>query len=163
MYANLSDDPLICTLINPDTLYSFNCFSHFALKEEDLSICDYLSLDYRWDCYSNYSFVTKDLSGCKNINKLATTSRFRCFYDYAKSYGDPSACDYINDPSPTITCYVGAMMNNTNLDYSTCSGVVVTQWRNKCYMQSAILNENPSLCNMIETESERNNCLSQVS
>jgi len=163
MYANLSDDPIVCTMISQDTVYSFNCFSYFAVKDEDFSLCNYLSLDYRWECYSNYSFITKDLSGCKNIDPLASTSRFRCFYDYAKSYGDPSACDPINDPSQTITCYVGAIMNNTDLDYSTCSRVVITQWRNKCYMQSAILNNNPSLCNMIQTESERNNCLNQVS
>jgi hypothetical protein len=161
-YANLTGDALICTSIAKDTIYAYTCLTSFAVKDKDLSLCNYLSLDDRWACYTNYSFETKDLSGCKNIDDLATTAKFKCFYDYAKHHGDPSACDHINDPSQTITCYVGAIMNNTNLDYTTCGGVVVTQWKNKCYMQSAKLNNDSNICNFIQTENERNNCMKEL-
>jgi hypothetical protein len=162
IYANLSGDGLICTSIQQDTIYSYNCLTSFAIKKEDLSYCDYLSLNDRWACYTNYSFVTNDLNGCKNIDMLATTARFKCFYDFAKYYGDPSACDPIKDPSPTITCYVAAIMNNTNLDYTKCGAVIISQWKNKCYMQSAKLKNDSSICNFIQTESERKNCFNEL-
>lgn len=161
IYAIKSDDSVVCSAIYPDTLYALECYSHFSVEKSDLSLCDGLSLNNRWACYTNYSFGTKDISGCVSIHRLATTARFKCFFEYAKSYGDPSACDLINVTAQTTTCYVGSILNNTNLNYETCKDVVRIQWKNKCYMESAIMNNDSSLCDYIETELERKSCLNE--
>jgi len=158
IYATETDDEVACTAITPNSIYALDCFSFFAINRSQYSICDSLTLNNRWACYSNFSIGTKLTSGCNAIDKLASTSRFRCFYDFAKLYGDPSACDLIGDVSQTLTCYVGAIMNNTALDYTKCANVVREEWKNKCYSQSAKIKNDSSICSYIETESEREHC-----
>jgi hypothetical protein len=158
IYAMKSDDNVICTAISPDSLYALECFSYFSVEKGDQSLCDMLSLDNKWACYTNYSLNSGDLSGCDSIHKLATTARFNCFFKYAKSRGDPSACDLISNLGQAGTCYVGSIMNNTLLDLETCKDVQVVDWKNKCFMQSAKLQNDTSICNFIETENERKSC-----
>lgn len=162
LYAIGVDDKVICTMTYPDSLYALNCHSYFASKLSDLSVCDSLSLNNRWDCYTNFSMGTTNVSGCVKIHRLATTSRFRCFFEFAKKWGDPSACDLINDPGQTTTCYVGSIMNNSNLDYQNCDDVDRTVWKNKCYTQSAKNNKDSTICDYITTELERKGCLAIV-
>jgi hypothetical protein len=157
-YAMEEDDSLICTQITSDTAYSLECLSYFATKESNLNLCNSLSLNNRWSCYTNYSFTTKDLTGCSSIDKLATTSRFRCFFEFAKMHGDPSACDSIEDPGQVTSCYVGSILNNLNLDHTKCAAINLDEWKNRCYLESARLNNDASFCNFIETENERKNC-----
>ena len=158
MYAIETNQSIICSQISPDTAYSLACASYFSVYESNLGICDTLSLNNRWICYTNYSFGTGDASGCKAIDALATTARFMCLFEFAKMFGDPSACDILNDVGQTTTCYVGSILSNPNLDYTKCSGVARDVWRNRCYLESAKLNNDPALCDFIATENERNNC-----
>ena len=163
IYAVETDDEATCNDITPNSIYALDCFSFFAINRSQYSICDSLTLNNRWACYSNFSIGTKLTSGCQAIDTLAYTSRFRCFYGYAKLYGDPSACDLIGDVSQTLTCYVGAIMNNTALDYTNCANIVKEQWKNKCYSQSAQNKNDSSICNYIETENEREGCKNLLS
>jgi len=162
IYATRTNDPHLCGAITPDNLYMLACVGYFVDKGADYGTCDVLTLNNRWNCYKNYSLGTGDVSGCVAIDKLATSSRFTCMYEFAKKWGDPSACDLINDAAQALTCYVGSMMNNSNLDYTHCQAVGPVVWRNKCYTQSAVLRGDTSLCDLIATENEKNSCISAV-
>lgn len=162
IYATRTNDSRLCSAITPDNLYMLACVGYFVGNGADYGTCDVLTLNNRWNCYKNYSLGTGDVSGCVAIDKLASSSRFSCMYEFAKKWGDPSACDLTNDPAQTLTCYVGAIMNNTNLDYTHCQAVAQVAWRNKCYMQSALLRGDASLCDLIATENEKNDCISAV-
>jgi hypothetical protein len=163
IYAVRTDNYLWCTATTPDSMYATWCYSHFASKNNTLTICDLgLSLDNRWDCYRNYSIENRNITGCSNINKLATSGLFNCFWSYAKLYGDASACDLMNDTGFRYSCYVGAIMNNTQLNYRYCENVSVVEWKNKCHMQSAKNAKNETICNFIKTDLEKQGCIGVV-
>jgi len=163
LWALHQDDFYICTQITGDTVYSLDCYSTFAAKLGELSICDQdsFSLNSLWACYTNYSLLSGDLSGCKKIDELATTSLFRCSFEYAKKYGDPSACQVISDSlNQRSTCYQGVIIySNQNLDWTKCAGIVNYEWYNKCYIESAKLYNNVSLCDRIANANERQSCV----
>ncbi len=162
LYAIMSDNKLICTQIETvDGPYAVDCFSYFAAKTNDLDFCKQgpLELNDLWDCYISYSLITGDLAGCDKINRLASTHMFECYYEYAKKYGNPHACDLMDDPRYAKTCYVGSIMNNTNLNFIYCADIDQEVWKNKCYTESAKLNEDISICNFITPEPEREICI----
>jgi len=161
LYAIATDQPLLCTQITTESQYALECYSYFAAKNDDLSFCDAqnIQLNDRWNCYTAYTLSTGDLSGCDAIDRLASTHMFNCYFQYGKKYGNPQACAMMDDPGFANTCYVGVIMNNTNLDWEYCAGVVVTDWRNKCYTQSAQIEMDISLCDFITTGPERQLCI----
>jgi len=162
VYAIRINNSNLCTRISNDSLYAVECLSHFAVVNMDYKVCDAgLFFNNRWHCYANFSLNSGNVSGCVAIDKLASTSRFSCFYNFAKNHGDPSACDLINDLGLSTSCYVGAIMNNTNLDYTSCANIGPVQWKNKCYTESAKLRNDSAFCDYIQTENEKNSCLSE--
>jgi hypothetical protein len=162
LYAIYADDYTACMQITGDNAYSLECFSYFAARLRNLSICeqDSLSLDSLWACYTNYSLMTGDKAGCAKIDALATTSRFTCSFEYAKKWGDPSACEMITDTlEQRDSCYLGSIMSsNQNLDWRHCADVVKFQWQNKCYSEAAKLTSNISLCDRIQADYAIESC-----
>jgi hypothetical protein len=163
IYAQRTNNEFFCNSITPNGLYALDCVSYFVSRGADYGTCDnLLTLNNRWSCYTNYSLGTGNVSGCVAIDPLASSFRFSCLYQFAKKFGDPSACDLINETYAINTCYVGSIMNNTNLDYTHCQAVGQVIWRNKCYTQSALQRNDPSLCNLIQTENEKASCINTV-
>ncbi|MDD5339949.1 MAG: hypothetical protein PHV13_01730 [Candidatus ainarchaeum sp.] len=164
LYAMYTDDYLVCTQIYPDSSYGLDCLSRFAAKMHNYSICkqDALSLNTLWACYTNYSLLSGDLSGCYQIDKLATTSLFHCAFEYAKKFGDPTACELITETlTMRSTCYQGTMIySNSNLKWQNCAGITNFEWKNKCYTESAKLYNDPSLCDYATEEFARQSCRS---
>jgi len=164
LFAIYSDDFLACTQITPDSTYSLDCFSTFAASLHNLSICDQdgFSLNSLWACYRNYSLLSGDLSGCYAIDELATTNRFQCAYEYAKKYGNPSACQAITDTlAQRSTCYEGVIIYYPqNLDWRYCANVTNFEWKNQCYVQSAKLYDDISLCDYVEVDYAKRSCQS---
>lgn len=164
LYAIASDNQLICTeMDNSFPRYSLDCYSHFAVETGNYSVCNHLmfDLDALWQCYTNYSLLSGDMSGCAQIDPLATTNRFACSFQFAEKYGDPTACQLINDTLvQRDTCYEGAILyNNTNLNWSKCAGVINYEWHNQCYSESARLYDNESLCSMIDDLNVQQSCM----
>ncbi|MFH1221737.1 MAG: hypothetical protein V1492_01495 [Candidatus Micrarchaeota archaeon] len=161
LYATTMDDPNVCLDISNESAYKLECHSYFAIKRHDLTVCDKIGLllDLQWACYRNYSLGTGDLTGCININKLATTNKFICCFDFAKKFGDPSACNVINDSPDTNICYQGSILGRTNIDYTKCAAVPISDWRNKCYSEYAKYHNDPSMCDYIEKANEKEACV----
>ena len=164
IYAKKMNNNMLCTLVLSDTTYALGCYSHFAVSDRDLSICDIgLSLDNRWKCYQNYSWGTGDRGGCDNITKWAPTNRFICYFEYAKKFGDPSACEAINDTTmESLSCYIGSITNNSNLKLENCHKMRPTVWKNSCYTEVGILKNDTSTCDYITTYAEKQSCIANV-
>lgn len=162
IYAQYSDDYLVCTQISENSDYKLNCLSMFAVSEGNYTICTkgMLQLDDRWACYTNYSLASGDISGCEAIDKLASSNRFKCSFEYAKKYGDPSACQIIENLGTRSTCYEGSIIySNENLDGQYCKDVTDFNWRNKCYNEAAKKSGDVSLCDEIEESFARQACI----
>jgi hypothetical protein len=162
IYAEYSNDFLVCTQISDNSNYRLNCLSMFAASEANYTICKIgmLQLDDRWACYTNYSLMSGDISGCEAIDKLATTNRFKCTFEFAKKYGDPSACQVIESLPTRDTCYQGTIIySNENLDGSTCKDITDFVWMNKCYNEAAKKSGDVSLCDEIEESFAKTACI----
>jgi hypothetical protein len=165
LYATTTNDPAVCYGISELSSYALTCFSYFAAENHDLSFCNQgkFELNELWQCYRAYSLNSGDLAGCDKIytesHALATTNIFGCYFDYAKKYGNPHACDYINDLPQMSTCYQGAILSNPNLNYTYCDDVAVEIWKNKCYIEYAKTHNDSSVCDYIATANEKEACV----
>ncbi len=159
LYAVYSDDYLTCTEINPATSYALSCYSFFAAKRKELSICNIFQINDRWNCYTNYSLLSGDLAGCDAIDKLATTHLYQCAFEYAKKYGNPAACNLIETPSTRSTCYQGAIIySSQNLNWQYCKDILNFDWMNKCYSESAKIYNNESICDLSPKDYAKQTC-----
>ncbi len=160
LYATYSNDYLECTQITRDTEYATTCFSYFAAKLGNMSICDYFSLDQKWACLRQYALASGDLGGCEAIDPLASTNRFQCVFNYSIKFGNPAACQAITQSLGEVsTCYQGTIIYSPqNLDYHNCANVTDFVWQNACYTAAAKLDNNVSLCNYITADFAKQSC-----
>jgi len=161
LYAIYTDDYLECSEITENTQYAIDCFATFAARRGDVEICeaDGFKLDTMWECYTKYSLMSGNISGCERIHELAKTNKFNCAFEFAKQYGDPSACTVIDSLVTRDTCYQGAMIySNENLKWENCAGVTDFNWRNKCYTESAKLYDDITLCDYAEEDYAQRSC-----
>jgi len=162
LYAVQTYDLYLCDRINRNTVYDLECLSYFAGNENDLRICDRdsLSLDSKWACYTNFSLISGNFSGCEGIHKLATTNRFRCAFEYGKKYGNPAACQLIEELPTRSTCYEGVIIySNENLNWTYCGDVTNFNWRNKCFSESAMLYDDVTICDYLPDSYARESCI----
>lgn len=161
LYATHMDDVSVCFEISDYSGYALKCFSYFAAKTGDPNLCVSGGFEFNdlWACYIDYSLESGDLEGCHRIHYLATTNQFKCYFEYAKKYGNPGACEYLTQSSTKSTCYEGAILGNKNLNYEYCDEIAVDIWRYKCYTEYAKFNDDPSVCDYIEKSSERGLCV----
>ncbi|MFH1785927.1 MAG: hypothetical protein ABH842_05855 [Candidatus Micrarchaeota archaeon] len=160
LYSVFEDDYSYCSKItNLEGPYALDCYSNYAISEEDHIICNVLTLDQRWKCYTNYSLATGDLDGCEDIHLLADTNRFNCVFTYANKYGNPSACNILEDTSSKSVCYQGPIIYSPqNLDWQYCEDVSNSDWSNKCFNEAAKLNQDISICNYIAVDYAKEAC-----
>ena len=163
VYAIYSNNYLICTEISDSNMYMTDCLSQLAAKAHDPKVCknDGMSLDNLWACYINYSLMSGDISGCYMIDDLATTNKYKCASSFAQLYGDPSACNAINENlGQRSTCYQGAITYYAqNLNWVNCANVSIFNWKNQCYVASAKKFNDVSLCNYIDADFARTSCV----
>lgn len=166
MFAIYSDDYLTCTQISRNSVYAVDCYSIFAARLGNSSLCvrEDLGLNERWYCLTNYTLLTGDLQGgCGKIDKLAATNLFRCSFEYAKKYGDPAGCQLIGTSSSRAVCYEGAIMySNQNLDWHYCGAITNFDWMNKCYVESAKIEGDASICDKISDQYSARSCRDSV-
>jgi hypothetical protein len=159
LFAIYTDNKLTCTRVTPNSAYAVDCYSTFAIRERNYTVCHVFSVDERWACYINYSLATGDLSACEAIDELATTNRFKCAFEYAVKYGNPAACQVIEHLPSRDTCYQGAIIYSSgNLDWQYCDDVINFEWMNKCYNEAAKLYDDIAICDKIEANFAREAC-----
>jgi len=156
-------DHTICQEIIDKMTYGVPCLSEIAVDEADLDVCDQASLplDGLWACYRAYSLGTGDIAGCERIHEGAPTNRFACAFEYAKKFGDPSACQVIvSTLGSRDTCYQGAIIYSAeNLTSAHCGDVTDFNWRNKCFTEAAKKEADVTVCERISEDFARESCI----
>ncbi len=155
IYGINTNSSLACYLINTNSPYAVECYGTLAARAGNISICDTFILEDKWTCYRGYALYSGDLMGCKLISRWAPTSIFLCAFDYAKKYGDPSACELtVETLANRFVCYQGSIWyDNQKLQTSKCAGVSSIEYRNRCYLEAARLNKDVGICDRAWPES----------
>jgi len=162
IYAIYTDNFARCSYITFNNMYSLDCYSIFAARQGNVTLCDLdgFILDNKWACYRNYSLISGDFTGCEQIHDLASTNKFKCVFEFAKKYGDPSKCAFLGTTASKTTCYEGAIIySNENLDWRNCEDIMSFDWRNKCYKEAAKIEDDVTICDNIEESFARSSCI----
>ena len=159
-----TDNPSYCYPIDGSYALAplnYDCFYHFAVKEENYNFCAGVGLLERWNCYTNYALYKNDIDACYAIDPRAELSWNMCFDNYARAYWKPSACNPITKPTSYRTaCFAYTVLNATSLEYSECIAVIDEAWKDKCFSQMAYLSSNRQICNYVEDLGVRDICYS---
>ncbi|MGV8085626.1 MAG: hypothetical protein ACP5N9_05230 [Candidatus Bilamarchaeum sp.] len=150
-----------CQMISQDE-YKLACFSNLSVYLNDSSVCTSsgLMLNDLWVCYKIYALASQDISACEIIPDLADNGKFQCAFEFAKKFGDPSACQVIDTLSSRSVCYQGAIIYSAQtLNYNYCSRITNYGWMNRCYTESAKTYRNVGLCDMIDESAFRQSCV----
>jgi hypothetical protein len=163
LYAIRTNQSALCDKISQDTSYSYECYTHFATQEKNINYCKKLSLNDEWKCYKMYAIAANDVTGCDKIDKYASSSRYRCFLEFADTYNNASACEYVEDPGQKVECYYIAIgFNGEIYPPENCAGVEVTAWRDNCYRTLAQRTKNVTLCDYVLTEGIKKQCITAI-
>ncbi len=164
LYAIRASKPSVCADISSDTSYSYECYSHFAVKEKNKDYCQKLSLEDKWKCYKKYSLATYDASGCVQISEYAPNAKNTCYSDVAVNYHNASFCEGINNPSEKLTCYSLAIGIEESIIYpkENCAGVNILSWKDRCYRELAQRTKNMTLCDYVMEEGIKKLCIITV-
>lgn len=145
--------------VTKDTDYQWRCYAYFAVREQDLALCNNVDLLRRWNCYTNYSLETGKTDGCVGIN-YAAYAKTSCFFDLAMMYGNPGVCEKITDAAEKSRCYAAVIYGYQRpiaLEY--CHPVTVDSWKNACYGEVAKITGNVTICDTyVSNEGERQLC-----
>jgi len=153
------DDLGGCSLATDGSDYRNSCYLHFAVKNRDPSICQRpLYETQRDECYKNYSIGTATTAACPKV--VESTGRIDCYFKAAKINRKPSLCNLVGTADNLNTCYAGAILYPASGPVpSDCPDVASTDWRDKCYYQSARSTYNSTYCAlMTDGASDKRNC-----
>ena len=106
VYARELGGDYYCGLISEESLYSYTCYSHFAIEKNNVVYCESIEdLNNKWKCMRDYALGTGNSSGCDEISDFATYSKQGCYVNYAKTYNNPEVCTRIEDASARGGCF----------------------------------------------------------
>ena len=139
-------------------LYEYNCYLSAAIELKKPEYCKNTDIEYIWDCYKNYSLALHDMNGCISIDNYASNSKDGCFYEYAKKFEEPNACNYLSTIYMKTNCYADLIIGGTELTVAKCNAVQNPTWKDKCFSRAAYLQKDVSICSKIAGDDERKNC-----
>jgi hypothetical protein len=156
---DLSGCNLASGLSTDNNDYRNRCYTYFASKRSDPSICQKAAPETARDtCYKNYSITTANVNACPKV--VESTNRVDCYFKAAKLNRKPSLCNPLWTNDFKNTCYAGAILYPAEGPVpSDCPEVSSSDWRDKCYYQAARATYNATLCSeMSPTASDLRNC-----
>ncbi|MBN2478206.1 hypothetical protein JXB01_02840 [Candidatus Micrarchaeota archaeon] len=163
IYARKLGGDYFCTLINPDSIYSYSCFNEFAIRKQNMLLCEKLeTLNYRWDCLSNYALEYNDITACERIDEFARFSREACILHIAQEYSNPSYCTVTQDISVRNGCYSNIILKPEGAILpENCNNVLEKSWKDKCYSVSANATKDITVCGYISDLAVKEICKKQ--
>ena len=146
-----------CDLATDASTYKNNCYTYFAIKNMDMSICAKTSPEERRDeCYANYSIASANVDACMKV--MESLGKTGCYYHAATVNRMPSLCNPLTLGSQRTTCYGMAIMNDRGPVPSDCPLVAETAWKDQCYYNAARSTYNGTLCDGISPGTSHDNC-----
>ncbi len=156
LYVNLTDDFFYCGSIKSVEQYKTDCYSLAAVNEEDDAYCRNLMSGSRDECYTAYAKQTNDVSVCTKIF-VERVNLYSCYYEPALAFGMMSYCENV-DASQRNFCYNNVLHLSDKLTPSDCVDVPSTSWREECYLQVALQEDDDSYCQYLKSSSNILEC-----
>lgn len=158
-YAVGSNSSGFCYYItNDQSKIAYQCFTYFAIANHDDALCEAIFLLDRWGCYTDYALATGDKNGCYDIDPKAPDSREVCFREFAYAHDDATACNEMTTEYMRQICFSSTIFGAHELTFQECSGILLPEWRDKCYQELAKRTDEQTFCNYIESETVKYNC-----
>ena len=161
IFALGEGNPTNCYNINGNfgSEIAYQCFTHFAIAYDNPALCEAILVTKRWDCYTEYALETGNKQGCYSIDTRAPVSRENCFNSYAYAYDDLASCNEIGTEYVRQICYSALIFSAVELTPAECNGIILPEWKDKCYQELAKLEDDKTYCNYIESIAVQENCL----
>ncbi|MDD5023139.1 MAG: hypothetical protein PHU63_03145 [Candidatus ainarchaeum sp.] len=161
-YAMVTKNSKLCDSISEDSVYSYNCYLHFAIEEKKYKYCEKIyDFNDRWKCLRVYSISTGDIAGCDNIDPRASSNYESCYYTFAINYYEPALCNKVETQSKYL-CYNNAInQEGTPLPPEKCEEIGMISWKDSCYRTSAKKNNDSSICELIAGSNTKQLCLEE--
>jgi hypothetical protein len=141
-----------------------NCAAQIAYISNEPTLCDDVGAIAVADCYSALASFTEDPGMCDYIS--STTKKDDCIYAYISSnlyyISEWSVCDALSQYSDNRDyCYYYAGITTENVSY--CDKIVESGYysyydKSGCYGEVAEATDNPGLCALLETQTDRDDC-----
>ena len=139
------------------------CGAMLAILNEEPELCEELTTTMDTaDCYSEYAYETEDITICNRITR--DSEKDECLYQFIGYYMTPPTwdiCDEFSDEDYKNNCYYYAAADTMDLSY--CDKITVTYsyyyyTTAECYANIAYLEDDPSICDLLEDEDDRDGC-----
>lgn len=136
-----------------------SCFTILALKNKELSFCNYIDNEKRKEsCYSGVAREKKDLLICEMFSQKK--DKESCYSKVALAREDLSICDKIIGNKQREKCY-DDMAYKKN-DVSICKKIEDNYVKRNCFYRYARVNKNPEYCRISENDELNNECIRQI-
>ncbi len=151
------DKPEGCDLATNGSDYKNSCYLYFAVENLDTSFCKKAAPEEERDqCYSDYSIRTATVDACPDI--IESLNRIGCYYQSALQNRMPSLCNPLENSAQRTDCYSKGTFSKEGPAPIDCAFVESEVWRDKCYYQAAVKNQESSLCAFITPGHDKDAC-----
>jgi hypothetical protein len=159
--AKTLNDSKWCDFGQRGSPYRDDCYTYFARTNKDPAICKKAYLETSQDqCYLNYSAHLDQPQICSKI--INSLNFQKCIIYTAKLNGDPAACNALPH-TDRISCYNIAITGQVPIrDVDACANIAESEaavWKPRCFTALAIQQQNSSICQYIESSTDRKQCL----
>ncbi len=138
------------------------CVNEFDLAQYDVSVCDPLKYELGDFCRMQFAVMRNDVSLCDERWKKEMGQN-NCFINLAVQNKDVTYCAHLIDEqgfNRTIECYRDVAM--AKKDIELCRRATTSIYRDECLNVIAILLGNKTLCNEIQTDWKKKDCLIRI-
>lgn len=152
--ASFLTDENICNQI-VDQSHKDNCFGQLGRQEKNEDLCmKIISTSDRDFCLSRVARFTLNPETCSKI-ELDIKAKDGCYFESSEKHQNYELCLEIQDKSERINCLFDRAFELK--DKTICNHAPVLNW-GQCYGRVAKSIGDVSLCDELETESNRENC-----
>jgi len=153
--AESKGDIKVCDMI-ADKSEVADCYLEVAIDQKDVKICPKITeQEDRDNCYQYLGRVGDDRSVCDKIEK-DPEGKDECLHDVSVRLDDMDICEDVQDPDEEASCRLHIMGNKPNA--ANCD---TADDKYSCFRDEAAKGD-ISLCDYIESEYDRDRCVSDI-
>lgn len=150
-----------------------DCLDNFKDKirsDERLAFCNHYVYPGLGGCFHYAGDSEASVEFCNGINNKDSLVKVQCIMWIAIALDDISLCELATNSISNMISECRSSFHSSHGNVENCLKAISETKENrrsgqeiKCYYQSALVMENPSLCENIESLNNKNNCLVEIS
>ncbi|MEM2963585.1 MAG: hypothetical protein QXN01_03785 [Candidatus Anstonellales archaeon] len=159
--ATYTNNSYWCSFASEKSVYRNECYRALSTALKDASLCSKSDTTILADdCYLNYAKISGQAHICENI--FSETKKDSCYRGVAIEHGYMSHCNNIRTAYGRSSCFSAVAFGHSEkkINVEGCKGVLVEEWKNKCYTSAAVSQKDKSICDLIEREDAQKMCRS---